>query len=45
MNKLELIPGTNLIDYLSIFKFFAKEDSTVHEIIGNSNIYNTFGIP
>ena len=46
MNNLELIPGTNLLDYLSIFKFFfAKENSTVHEIIGNSNIYSTFWDP
>ncbi len=46
MNNSELIPGTNLLDYLSIFKFFfAKENSTVHEIIGNSNIYRTFWDP
>ena len=46
MNNLELIPGTSLLDYLSIFKFFfAKENSTVHDIIGNSNIYSTFWDP
>ena len=46
MNKLELIPGTSLLDYLSIFKFFfTKENSTVHDIIGNSNIYSTFWDP
>ena len=45
-NNLELIPGTNLLDYLSIFKFFfAKENSTVHQIIGNSKIYSTFWDP
>ena len=46
MNNFELIPGTNLLDYLSIFKFFfAKENSTVHEIIGKSSIYSTFWDP
>ena len=46
MNHIELIPGSHLSDYLSIFKFlFAKENSTVYELIGDSNIYKTFWDP
>ena len=46
MNNIELIPGSQLSDYLSILKFlFAKQNSTVYELIGNSNIYKTFWDP
>ena len=38
--------SNTLDDIFTIFKFFfAKENSTVYEIIGNSNIYSTFWDP
>lgn len=46
MNKLNLIPGTKLYDYLSVFKFlFIKKNTTVFDVVGKSKIFETLWDP
>ena len=41
-----MIPNSKLVDYLSILKFlFVKEDNTVFDVVGKSEIYKTFWEP
>ena len=45
-NKLELIPGSNLLDYLSILKFlYVNKRKTVFDIVGKSRIFESFWDP
>ena len=46
IRKDGLIPQTNLIDYLSVIKFFyVGQRKTVYELVGNSKIFEAFWDP
>ena len=46
IDKKKLIPNTKLLDYFSLIKFlFVSKNSSVFEIVGNSNIFKTFWEP